>query len=219
MTSTPVVLVDVYSSQHHVIPLPQDIRAPTASAIQAKTQAICYANHPFRRRPPPPPPPPRKPNRRTSPGRTDVNVCIWLPRLLMVLSAIQSPRRPTWTNRRVHNPKFFALPGVYWCLTTINSSLTRRRVPKALLPFFCPTKPPISGLSNLCMASVQASDHAPHQIKFDMDSQKFLIDSGASAHIWNCRKDFISYCVLSPQERKNDQVLGVSGETVAPQGI
>ena len=69
------------------------------------------------------------------------------------------------------------------------------------------------------MASVQASYHAPHQIKFDTDSQKFLIDSGASAHIWNCRKDFISYRVLSPQERKNDQVLGVSGETVAPQGI
>ena len=69
------------------------------------------------------------------------------------------------------------------------------------------------------MASVQASDHAPHQIKFDTDSQKFLIDSGASPHIWNRRKDFISYRVLSPQERKNDQVLGVSGETVAPHGI
>ena len=37
--------------------------------------------------------------------------------------------------------------------------------------------------------------------------------------IWNRRKDFISYHVLSPQERKSDQVLGVSGETVAPQGI
>ena len=137
----------------------------------------------------------------------------------MVLSSIQSPRRPTWTNRRVHNPKFFALPGVDWCVTTVNSSLTRRRVPKALLPFFCPTKPPISELSNPCMASVQASDHAPHQIKFDTDSQKFLIDSGASAHIWNRHKDFISYRVLSPQERRNDQVLGVSGEAVAPQGI
>ena len=163
--------------------------------------------------------PPQKPNRRTSPGRTYVNVCIWLPRLLIVLSAIQSPRRPTWTNRRVQNPKFFVLPGVDWCVTTINSSLTCRQVPKALLPFFCPTKPPISELSNPCMASMQASDHAPHQIKFDMDSQKFLIDSGASAHIWNRCKDFVSYRVLSSQERKNDQVLGVSGETVAPQGI
>ena len=95
----------------------------------------------------------------------------------------------------------------------------RRRVPKALLSFFCPTKPPISELSHPCMASVQGSEHAPHQINFDTDSQKFLIDSGASAHIWNRRKDFISYRVLSPQERKNHQVLGVSGETVAPQGI
>ena len=86
--------------------------------------------------------------------------------------------QPTGTN-----PKFFVLPGADWCITTINSSLTRRHVPKALLPFFCPTKPPISELSNPCMASVQASDHAPHQIKFDTDSQKFLIDSGASAHI------------------------------------
>ena len=164
-----------------------------------------HANHLFQRCPH------RKTNRRTSPGRTYVSVCIWLPCLLMVLSAIQSPRRPTWTNRRVQNPKIFVLPGVDWCVTTINSSLTRRHVPKALLPFFCPTKPPISELSNPCMVSVQASDHAPHQTKFDTDSQKFLIDSGASAHIWNRRKDFISYRVLSPKERKNDQVLGVSG--------
>ena len=144
-----------------------------------------HANYPFRRRPP------RKPNRRTSPGRTYVNMCIWMPRLLMVLSAIQSPRRPTWTNRRVRNPKFFFLPGVDWCVTTVNSSLTRRRVPKSLLPFFCPTKPPISELTNPCMTSMQDSPSTPHQIKFDTDSQKFLIDSGASAHLWNRRKDFI----------------------------
>ena len=58
-----------------------------------------------------------------------------------------------------------------------------------------------------------------HAWKFDTDSQKFLIDSGASAHLWNHRKDFISYHPFSPQERKNDQVLGVSGEAVAPEGI
>ena len=172
-----------------------------------------HANYPFRRRPP------RNPNRKASPGRTYVNICIWIPRLLMVLPAIQSPRRPTWTNRRVRNPKFFFLPGVDWCITTINSSLTRRRVPKSLLPFFCPTKPPNSELTNPCMASMQDSPSAPHQIKFDTDSQKFLIDSGASAHLWNRRKDFIYYRSLSPQERKNNQVLGVSGEAVAPQGI
>ena len=56
-------------------------------------------------------------------------------------------------------------------------------------------------------------------IKFDTDLQKFLIDSGASAHLWNRRKDFIYYRSLSPQERKNDQGLGMSGEAIAPQGI
>ena len=66
---------------------------------------------------------------------------------------------------------------------------------------------------------MQDSPSAPHQIKFDTHSQKFLIDSGASAHLWNRCKDFIYYCSLSPQERKNDQVLGESGEAVAPQGI
>ena len=172
-----------------------------------------HTNSSFRRRPP------RKPNRRASPGRTYVNVCIWIPRLLMVHSAIQSPRRPTWTNRRERCAKFSFLPGVDWCITTVNSSLTRIRVPKALLPFFCPTKPPINELTNQCMTSMQDSASAPRQIKFDTDSQKFLIDSGASAHLWNRRKDFIYYRSLSPQERKNDQVLGVSGEAVSPQGI
>ena len=137
----------------------------------------------------------------------------------MVLSAIQSPRRPTWTNRRVRHPKFFFLLGVDWCVTTVNSLLTRRRVPKALLSFFCPMKPPIIKLTNPCMTSTQDSPSEPHQIKFDTDSQKLLIDSGASAHLWNRRKDFIYYRSLSPQERKNDQVLGVSGEAVSPQGI
>ena len=211
MTATPVVLVDVYACKHVLLPLPQDIRAHKVLATQAKTQATCQS--------PVSTSSPRKPNRRASPGRTYVNVCIWIPRLLMVLSAIQSPRRPTWTLRRVRNPKFFILPEVDWCITTVDSSLTRRRVPKSLLPFFCPTKPPISNLTKPCMASVRDSPRAPHHIKFDTDSQKFLIDSGASAHLWNRCKDFIYYRSLSPQERKNDQVLGVSGEAVAPQGI
>ena len=40
MTASPVVLVDVHSCEPHFTPLPQDIQTPTASAIQAKTQAI-----------------------------------------------------------------------------------------------------------------------------------------------------------------------------------
>ena len=35
MTDPPVVLVDVYSSEHHFIPLPQDIWAHMVSVIQA----------------------------------------------------------------------------------------------------------------------------------------------------------------------------------------
>ena len=199
-------LVNMFSYLYHRIYGLTRYRRPKPKPKQ-------QANYPFRRRPP------RKPNRRASPGHTYVNVCIWIPHLLMVLSAIQSPRRPTWTIRRVRNPNYFILPGVDWCITTVNSALTRRRVPKSLLPFFCPTKPPISALTNPCMMSMQDSPRAPHQIKFDTDSQKFLIDSGASAHLWNRHKDFIYYRSLSPQERKNDQVLGMSGEAVAPQGI
>ena len=210
MTASPVVLVDVYAGKH-VLPLPQDIRAHKVLATQAKTQPTCQL--------PVLTSSPQTPNCQASQGQTYISMCIWIPRLLMVLSAIQSPRRPTWTIRRERNPKFFILPGVDWCITTVNSSLTYRRVPKSLLPFFCPMKPPISNLTNPCMASMQDSPRAPHQITFDTDSQKFLIDSGASAHLWNRRKDFIYYCSLSPQERKNDQVLGVSGEAVAPQGI
>ena len=99
-----------------------------------------HANYPFRRRPP------WKPNCRASPGRTYINMCIWLPCLLMVISAIQSPRRPTWTNRRVRNAKFFILPGVDSCITTINSPLTRRRVLKSLFPSFVQQNRPSASL-------------------------------------------------------------------------
>ena len=108
-------------------------------------------------------------------------MCIWIPCLLMVLTAIQSSRRPTWTSRRLWNPKFFNLPGVDWCVTTVSFLLTRHRISKALLPFFSPTKSPMSAPTKACMASMQEMHHSPHQIKFDTDSQKFLIDSGASA--------------------------------------
>ena len=85
------------------------------------------------------------------------------------------------------------------------------RIPKALLPFFCPTKQPTRALANPCMISMKESHRSPHQTKFDTDSQKFLINSGALAHLWNRHKDFISYHALSPQERKNDQVGGGGG--------
>ena len=213
MTATPVVLVDVYNGKHVFLPFPQDLRAHETLATQPKTPATHQL--PVSTSSPPPP----ETQSQSLPGANLRNVCIWIPRQLIVLSAIQSPRRPTWTNRRVRQAKFFLLPGVDWCLTTVNSSLTHRRVPKALLSFFCPTKPPIADLTKPCMTSMRDSPSAPRQIIFDTDSQKFLIDSGASAHLWNHRNDFIYYRSLSPQERKNDQVLGMGGEDVSPQGI
>ena len=211
MTHSPVVLVYIYDCKHVSSPLPKDIWAHEVCAIRAKTPSKNLPSISMTT-------PPQKPNRRASLGQTYVNVYIWIPRLLMVLSAIQSPRRPTCTTRRVWSPKFFILPGVDWCVT-INSSLTCHHIPKPLLPFFCPSKPPFSASTNACMVSVQETHHSPHQIKVNTDSQKFLIDSGASAHLWNHLKDFISYCSLSPQGRKNDQVLAVSRQMVASQGI
>ena len=38
MTTTPVVLVDVYNSKHVLLPFPQDLRAHKARETQAKTQ-------------------------------------------------------------------------------------------------------------------------------------------------------------------------------------
>ena len=128
MTASPVVLVDVYACKH-VLLLYHRIYGLTRHR-RPKRKPKQQANYPFQRRPP------WKPNRRASLGRTYVSMCIWILRLLMVLSAIQSPRRPTWTIRRVPNPKYFILPGVDWCVTTVNSALTRRRIPKSFLPFF-----------------------------------------------------------------------------------
>ena len=172
MTHSPVVLVYVDHCKHVHSPLPHDIWTYEVCAIPAKTPSTNLPSFSTLT--------PWKPNCRTSPGQTYVDMCIWIPRLLMVLSTIKSPRCPTWTTRRVWSPKIFILSGVDWCITTINFSLTRRRIPKAILPFFCPTKPPLSASTNACMASIQETHHAPHQIKFENDSQKFLIDSGVS---------------------------------------
>ena len=58
---------------------------------------------------------PWKPNCRASSGRTYVYVYIWIPRLLVVLSAIQSPRRRTWTTRRVESQIFHPPWGLLVC--------------------------------------------------------------------------------------------------------
>ena len=54
------------------------------------------------------------------------------------------------------------------------------------------------------MVSPQHTSENPHQIQFYSDSQKFLIDSGASVHMWAQHKDFISYHVLTNDEQERD---------------
>ena len=99
----------------------------------------------------------------------------------------------------------------------INSNLTRGRMPKALRSFLWPTKPPIS---KLAMNSVKDLAHeTPLQPVSDTDARKFLIDSGASTHLWNRHQDFSSYCRLSHKEQEQDKVLGVNGKTIKPIGI
>ena len=69
------------------------------------------------------------------------------------------------------------------------------------------------------MVSPQHPSDDPHQNQFDSDSQKFLINSGASVHMWAKCKDFISYHILTNDEQDWDQVLGVSSTMIKPLGI
>ena len=131
MTHPPVVLVHIYACKHVYSPLPQDIWADEVCSIPAKipsTNPPSFSTSP-----------PRKPNQRASLGGTYVDMCIWIPRLLMVLSNRQG-----------------TLPGPQDGCGAPNFSSSR----------------------GLIGASVQETHHAPHQIKFDTDSLKFLIDSG-----------------------------------------
>ena len=59
----------------------------------------------------------------------------------------------------------------------------------------------------------------PQQMLFDTDLWKSLINSGASTHMSNWRKDFISYHSLSKDEQEMDKVLSMSGDIIMPQGI
>ena len=76
---TPVVLVDVYACKQVFLPLPQDLRAHKVLPTQATTQATGQL--------PGSTPSPLKAQSQT--GQTYVNVCIWLPRQLMVQSCRQ----------------------------------------------------------------------------------------------------------------------------------
>ena len=149
-----------------------------------KKKPIQSHRYPFRRRPP------RKRRDRSSPQIIPVDASCWIPRLLMVLSAIQAPWHLTWSYQHKSSPSFFVIDGLDCCITMINSNLTRGRTPKALRSFLWPTKPPIS---KMAMNSVKdLARETPLQPVFDTDPCKFLIDSGASTHLWNRRQDFSS---------------------------
>ena len=123
----------------------------------------------------------------------------------MVLSAIQAQWRLTWSYQRKSSPSFFIINGLDCCITMINSNLTRGRTPKALRSFLWPSKPPIS---KLAMNSVKdLAREVPFQPVFDTNARKFLIDSGASTHLWNRRQDFSLYRHLSREEQEQDKVL------------
>ena len=145
--------------------------------IYTKKKPIQSRRYPFRRRPP------RKRRDHNSPQIIPVDASCWIPRLLMVLSAIQAPWCLTWSYQHKSSPSFFIINGLDCCITTINSNLTCGRTPKALLSFLWPTKPHIS---KMAMNSVKdLARETPLQPVFNTDARKFLIDSGASTHLWN----------------------------------
>ena len=57
------------------------------------------------------------------------------------------------------------------------------------------------------MHSAQESTQpGPQHTLFDTDSHKFLINSGASMHMWNQRKDFLPYKQFFQEKQKKEQV-------------
>ena len=134
----------------------------------------------------------------------------------MVLSAIQAPWRPTWSYQRIssfllcnqwvgllhHHDQLQSHSGKDTQGTTILSVAYKLHI------------------SKIAMNSVkELAREAPHQPVFDTDAHKFLIDSGASTHLWNRCQDFSSYHRLSCEEQEPDKVLGVNGKTIKPIGM
>ena len=106
-----------------------------------KKKPIQSRQYPFRRRPP------QKRKDFNSPQIIPVDASCWIPRLLLVLSAIQAPWHLTWSYQSKSSPSFFIMDGLDCCITMINSNLTCGRTPKALHSSLWPTKPPISKMA------------------------------------------------------------------------
>ena len=105
-----------------------------------------------------------------------MDVSVWLPRRFHVFWASQAPWRINWTPQVNSLLKSFFLEGVECCFTSINQPLTHKQRSKDLLKFYM----------HHAMHSTQEATHpVPQQTLFNTDAVKFLIDSGASTHMWN----------------------------------
>ena len=67
------------------------------------------------------------------PNKLPVNVSLWIPHLLLVFSAIQSPKCLTWQTYRYPSPKYFFFPDLGLYFTTVNTTLTHGQTPQRLM--------------------------------------------------------------------------------------
>ena len=186
--------------------------------FSARTKPFKVANKPFRRRPP------RTRIHRSSVGRRlPVDITIKLPRILLCLAALQIDQKIRWIavgHLSKQANKTFHFQDVDCCVdTTRTRDRTKKksffRQAKQLASLFIPNKNPLIDLA-MNGTSTTSSDDRPRTAVFDSDADKFLIDSGASHHLWKYRRAFTSYRPLTKEERMKEALLGVNGETVMP---
>ena len=190
--------------------------------FSARTKPFKVANKPFRRRPP------RTRIHKSSVGhRLPVDITIKLPRILLCLAVLQIDQKIRWiVVNQLPQPgktKSFHFADIDCCIETsrIRGRTKKKsffRQAQQLISLFTLNK---NLLVDLAMngTNVQGQDDKPRTSIFDSDADKFLIDSGASHHLWKQRKAFSSYRLLTREERKQEALLGVNGETVMPLGI
>ena len=153
---------------------------------------------------------------RNSPQIIPVNASCWIPRLLVVLSAIQAPWRLTWSYQCKSSPSFFVIKvGLLHHHDQLQPYSGKDTQGTALFSLAYKA----TYLKNGHEFSQGPCCETPLQPVFDTDTHKFLIDSGASTHLWNRCQEFSSYRRLSHEEQERDKVLGVNGKTIKPIGM
>lgn len=175
---------------------------------------LCYRQKPvlcrklpYRRRPPRP-----QRHKQAIGCQLPVNIRLVIPTYLMCLSALQGHPHLQKQQRKTNTIKTFFFNDTNFYLSTGNK-MEKRRKAKHLLPLFLP------GPSTPLAMNAEEPQQGPHQMIFDSDARKFLLDSGASNHLWARRQDFTSYRSLTRTEQEKEAVLGVSGTKVTPLGI